>query len=292
MARKSVLGDTLDSIFDDMESFGGFTGSGSEAALMGSGLQTLKIGDIEPNRDQPRKDFDEEKLELLADSISQNGIIQPITVREHSNTYQIVAGERRWRAARIAGLTEVPVRIMELTDSQTMQIALIENLQREDLNPVEEAKGYQELIENYDMTQEELANVVSRARSSVANSLRLLTLPDEVLELMRKNLLSKGHCKAIMSAASTATQISLAKQAASGELSVRETERLARLTKESTDSGKSQVAPKKNVFFKETEIALSELLNTTVKITDGKNKKTLCIDFADEEELKEIINKF
>jgi len=292
MARKSVLGDTLDSIFDDFDGIGGIgnLGNFSDDSPSG-GLQTLKIGDIEPNRDQPRKDFDGEKLELLADSLRQHGVIQPLTVRQLDNgAFQIVAGERRWRAARIAGLTEVPVRIMELTDEQTMQIALIENLQREDLNPIEEANGYQELIDNYNMTQEELAGVVGRPRSTVANSLRLLTLPEQVLELVQKNLLSKGHCKAIMSATSTATMISLAKQAAAGELSVRETERLARLTK--GEPVKTQSAPTKNTFFKETELALSEALNTTVRITDGKNKKTLCIDFTDEEDLKEIINKF
>jgi ParB family chromosome partitioning protein len=281
MARKSVLGDTLDSIFDDLDSFSGESTS--------SGLQTLKIGEIEPNREQPREDFDPEKLEALADSIRQHGIIQPLTVREFGDTFQIVAGERRWRAARIAGLQDVPVRIMELTDSQTMQIALIENLQREDLNPVEEARGYQELIDNYSMTQEQLAKIVGRGRSSVANSLRLLTLPDEVLRLVRKNLLSKGHCKAIMSAQSTEAMLQLSRQAAAGELSVRETERLARLTKE--PAAVKRTAVKKNIFFKETEIALCELFDTTVRIIDGKNKKTLCIDFADEDKLKEILKK-
>ena len=293
MARKPALGNTLDSIFDDLDGFVG--GSGSDE----SGLQTLKIGEVEPNRDQPRKDFDPEKLELLADSIRQHGLIQPITVRElpsavnstvNSSSYQIVAGERRWRAARIAGLEEVPVRIMELTDVQTMQIALIENLQREDLNPVEESKGYQELIENYSMTQDQLAKVVGRARSSVANALRLLTLPDEVLGLVRRNLLSKGHCKAIMSAQSTASMIRLAKQAAAGELSVRETERLARLTKEAPQT--KPPPPRKKSFFREAELALGQTLNTKVRIVDSGKKKTLCIDFADDEQLKDIIASF
>jgi ParB family chromosome partitioning protein len=281
MARKSVLGDTLDSIFDDLGNFGG----GSE----GHGEQMLRIGLVEPNRDQPRKDFDQDKLELLADSIRRHGLIQPLTVRALNNgTYQIVAGERRWRAARIAGLEEIPVRIMELTDSQTMQIALIENLQREDLNPVEEAMGYNELINTYGMTQDKLSKVVGRARSSVANSLRLLTMPEEVLELVRKNLLSKGHCKAIMSAQSTEVMIQLARGAAAGELSVRETEKIA---KEVINKKKPTPIVKKPVFFVETELALSELLGTKVRIIDGK-KKALCIEFSDENELKAIIKKF
>ena len=284
MARKSVLGNALDSIFDDLDGFGGES--------ISDGLQMMRIGEIEPNRDQPRKDFDPERLNELAESIRQHGLIQPITVRElNGSGFQIVAGERRWRAARIAGLEEVPVRVMELSDSETMQIAMIENLQREDLNPVEEAKGYQELIENYQMTQEQLAGIVNRARSSVTNALRLLTLPDEVLELVRNNQISKGHCKAIMSAQSTASMVRLAKQAAAGELSVRETERLARLTKEDSINHKPRksAVSQKSTFFQEAEIALAESLNTTVRIVDGKSKKTLCIDFNNEDELKEII---
>ncbi|MCL2037268.1 MAG: ParB/RepB/Spo0J family partition protein [Oscillospiraceae bacterium] len=285
MARKSVLGDTLDSIFDDLGGLGG----ASEAE------HTLRIGEIEPNREQPRRDFDPEKLEFLADSIRQHGLIQPITVRElhDKGVYQIVAGERRWRAARIAGLEEVPVRIMELTDSQTMQIALIENLQREDLNPVEEAAWYQKLIDDYSMTQDKVAKFVGRARSSVANSLRLLMLPDEVLELVRKNMLSLGHCKAIMSAQSTNMMIRLAKDAAAGELSVRETERLAKLSKESGEGNPpKRVTPVKKPFFTETELALGQSLNTKVKVVVGKKTKTLCIEFSSDDELKNIISKF
>ena len=234
-------------------------------------------------------------------------MIQPLTVREtQDGVYQIVAGERRWRAARLAGIAEVPVRIMDLSDVETMQIALIENLQREDLNPVEEASGYFELIEKYSMTQDKLAKVVGRARSSVANSLRLLMLPEEVLELVRKNLLSKGHCKAIMSASgdvgseeSVELMVSLAKRAATGELSVRETEKLAKEIRFGDSvNGKGKRSPdsvaKKPSFFIETELALSSVLNTKVRITQSKNnkKKTLCIDFSNEEELKNIVGRF
>jgi ParB family chromosome partitioning protein len=278
MAKR--LGSNLDSIFDD-DLFGGDSGS--------SGIQTLLIGQVEPNRDQPRKDFDQGKLEELAGTIREHGIVQPITVREHGENFQIVAGERRWRAARIAGLDEVPVRIMELTDSQTMQIALMENLQREDLNAVEEAQGYRELIDNYKMTQEKLAEVVGKARSSVTNSLRLLTLPDEVLDLVRGGKLSKGHCKAIMSADSTKRMIALANMAVNERLSVREVERLAqREVAEKTPKTSGKITP----FFRETELALGQALGTKVKIVDGKAKKTLCIEFADEEQLKNIIKNF
>jgi len=278
MAKKSVLGDALDSIFDDVDKFDS-----------GQALQYVRVGEIEPNRGQPRKDFDPEKLNLLAESIAQHGLIQPLTVRElESGGYQIVAGERRWRAARIAGLAEVPVRVMELSDSQTMQIALIENLQREDLNPIEEAAGYKELSEKYGMTQDEVAKVVGKARSSVTNSLRLLALPDEVIKLLRGNALSKGHCKAIMSAKSEKVMIELAKKAASGELSVRETERLA---KQELPTKQKKPTVNKKPFFTETELALSEALNTTVKIVVGNKKNTLCVDFADEDELKYIIKE-
>ncbi|MDR0198064.1 MAG: ParB/RepB/Spo0J family partition protein [Oscillospiraceae bacterium] len=284
MAKKTALGSALDSIFDDVDGFDG-----------GLGIQTLKIGEIEPNREQPRKDFDPEKIKILAESIANHGLIQPLTVRplngegaSSGGVYQIVAGERRWRAAREAGLTEVPVRVMELTDAQTMQIALIENLQREDLNPIEEATGYRELMDCYGMKQDEVAAVVGKARSSVTNSLRLLTLPGEVLELVKKNVISKGHCKAIMAAQSTERVVQLARRVAAGELSVRETERLAK----EENLAKKRTPKKKKPFFAEAEIALSQSLNTTVRIVSGGKKNTLCIEFADEDELRDIIKKF
>ena len=290
MARKKALGDTFDSIFDD-DLFGSDTSSGD-----GGGLKYLKVGELEPNREQPRRHFNQGKLEELAESITQHGIVQPITVRElESGVWQIVAGERRWRAARIAGLDEVPVRVMELTDAQTMQIALIENLQREDLNPIEEASGYRELIDAYSMTQEQLAKAMGRPRSTIANSLRLLALPDGVLELVRDNKLSKGHCKAIMSLTSSKAMAKLAERVLEEGLSVRETERLA---KEALENAATQESPAKglrvktvNSFYRETELALGQAFSTKVKIIDGKTKKTLCIEFSDEEGLKNILKE-
>jgi len=285
MAKKKALGDAFDSIFDD-DLFGGESAGGE------SGLKYLKVGELEPNRDQPRREFDQAKLEELAESITQHGIIQPITVRElESGVKQIIAGERRWRAARIAGLEEVPVRIMELTDVQAMQIALIENLQREDLNPIEEAAGYRELIDGYKMTQEQLAKTMGKPRSTIANSLRLLALPDEMLEAVKGGKLSKGHCKAIMSLTSSKTMVKLANRVIEEGLSVRETERLAKDV-QSEAQPKTKSARLVNTYYREAELALGQAFGTRVRIVDGSKKKTLCIEFADEEQLKGIIGKF
>lgn len=203
MAKKSALGDNFTSIFDDDGLFGT-----EEAAAP----QKLKLSEIEPNKKQPRKTFNDEALNALAESIIENGIIQPLTVRPYGDVYQIVAGERRWRAAKIAGLSEVPVRIMELSDEQTMQIALIENLQREDLNPIEEALGYQQLMDTFDMKQDEVAKRVGKARSSIANSLRLLTLPEDVKKYVSSGEISVGHCKVIIGVPDEKNQRELAQK--------------------------------------------------------------------------------
>ena len=220
MAKKAGLGNKFASIFDD------------DVGVMDSpetgGIVTLNINDLEPNKEQPRKEFDPEQLNLLAGSINKHGVIQPLTVREKNGTYQIVAGERRWRAAKIAGLSEVPVRIMELTDSETAQIALIENLQREDLNPIEEANGYKVLSEKYGLKQEEIAASVGKARSSITNAMRLLELPEEVKELTRQGKLSQGHCKALLSVQDEVKQLELAHKTALEQLSVRQLESLCK----------------------------------------------------------------
>lgn len=219
MAKKTGLGENFESIFDDDGLFG---------AEENIAPQKLKISEIEPNKKQPRKTFSEEGLNALAESILEHGIIQPLTVRPYGDVYQIVAGERRWRAAKIAGLKEVPVRIMELSDEQTMQIALIENLQREDLNPIEEALGYQQLIDTFRMTQEDVAKRVGKARSSVANSLRLLSLPDEVKIMVRDGALSAGHSKVLTGIPDPGRQNLLAMRVVNEGLSVRTLEKLAK----------------------------------------------------------------
>lgn len=280
MAKKSGLGNKFASIFDDDTSF--------EAGEGGEGLVTLKIGEIEPNKDQPRKEFDPDLLNRLAESITKHGVIQPLTVREKNGAYQIVAGERRWRAAKIAGLTEVPVRIMELSDSETAQIALIENLQREDLNPIEEANGYKQLTEKYGLKQEEIAAGVGKARSSITNVMRILELPEEVKEMVKQGTLTQGHCKALLGVGDEVKQLELAHKAVKEQLSVRQLESLCKGV--SAGKGKKRAAERTiPAFFTEAEISLKELTGQPVKITPKKNRITLEISCKNEEELRDLL---
>lgn len=273
MAKK--LGKGFESLFDD-NSFDD-----------DENVSTLKLTDIEPNKDQPRKNFDIEALKTLADSIRLNGIIQPLLVRSMPDgSYQIVAGERRWRAAKMAGLTEVPVFVKELTDQQTQQIALIENLQRENLNPIEEALGYKELIEKYDMTHEEVAKVVGKARASISNALRLLELPEAIRDLVENKDLTSGHAKVLLSVKDNKNVVDLAFRAATKEVSVRELERMVK----NLDKPEKEEKPKDR-FFTEAEISLSAALGTAVRVVPGKKKNVLEIDFFSNEELSEIINR-
>ncbi len=272
---KRVLNQKFDSIFDD-NSFDD-----------DEGITTLKLTDIEPNKSQPRKNFDIESLNILADSIRQNGIIQPLLVRSMPDgTYQIVAGERRWRAAKMAGLTEVPVFIKELSDIQAQQIALIENLQRENLNPIEEANGYKELMDRFGMTQEDVARVVGKARSSVANSLRLLSLPPIIAEMVSNNELSAGHCKVLLGVKNNKDMVELAHRAAGKDVSVREMERMVKSLNKPEKPEK-----KKETFYVEAEISLSKALETNVSIIPGKKKSTIQIEFYNDEDLTDIINR-
>lgn len=280
MAKKSGLGNKFASIFDDDTSF--------EAGEGGEGLVTLKIGEIEPNKEQPRKEFDPDLLNRLAESITKHGVIQPLTVREKNGAYQIVAGERRWRAAKIAGLTEVPVRIMELSDSETAQIALIENLQREDLNPIEEANGYKQLTEKYGLKQEEIAAGVGKARSSITNVMRILELPEEVKEMVKQGTLTQGHCKALLGVGDEVKQLELAHKAVKEQLSVRQLESLCKGA--AAGKGKKRAAERTiPAFFTEAEISLKELTGQPVKITPKKNKITLEISCKNEEELRDLL---
>ncbi len=277
MAKKSALGDTLNiDLFDD-----GLFGSDDNAAP-----QTLRISDIEPNRNQPRKDFDEASLNALAQNIAELGVIQPLTVRPYGDVYQIVAGERRWRAARIAGLKEVPVRIMELSDEQTMLIALIENLQREDLNPIETALGYKQLMDTCEMTQEDVAKRIGKPRPSIANSLRLLSLPSDLQDKVKSGELSVGHCKVILGIADDATKRLLAERAMKDGLSVRALERLA---KQMTAEKQVRERPPRDSFLVEAEISLTDHIGKPVRIDKARDKYTFCIDCANEDELKELI---
>ena len=234
-------------------------------------------------------------MEQLALSIREHGILQPLIVRSlSSGNYQIIAGERRWRAAKIAGLSEVPVVIRDdITEEQSMQFALIENLQRENLNPIEEALGYKELIEKYNMTQDKLAQSLGKARSSIANSLGLLTLPTAVKEMLQNNELSMGHCKALKQIKDTALMTELAYKASNGELSVRAVEQIARRESKRTEEGEKpmEIKPRLN-YYTEVEISLTEQLGTKVKISEGKKGNTLQISFGDKDQLEGILKHF
>ncbi len=286
MAKKSALGNLMDSIFDDDKDIF----SDYSAAVVNQTVTSLKIGDIEPNKLQPRKNFDKESLNLLAESIAEHGIIQPLTVRPLPNGgYQIVAGERRWRAAKIAGISEVPVRIMELSDEETAQIALIENLQRENLNPIEEAMGYRQLIDTYGMKQEDVAKKVGRARSSVANSLRLLELPDEVKDLVCQGSLSQGHCKALITLDNDKRKIELANKVVKNGISVRALEKLVKSENE-IKSEKPENLMQKDTFLAESQIFLENYFAKPVKILKSRDRIIVQFEVKDDAELTGLIN--
>ncbi|MBR6735333.1 MAG: ParB/RepB/Spo0J family partition protein [Oscillospiraceae bacterium] len=277
MARpKRGLGKGLDALFID---------NGTDDVA----VSTLDIGEIEPNADQPRREFSPEALSQLADSIREHGILQPLVVRPRANgRYQIVAGERRWRAARIAGLSAVPVVVKELDDHQTLEIALVENLVREDLNPVEEALGYRTLADEFSMTQEQIASRVGKSRPAVANALRLLSLPEDVIELLKNGDLSPGHAKALLPLEKNAS--AAARQVIKDGLSVRQTEALVK--KALIGQREAQKAPPSPSFYKETELALREALSRRVKVSARKDGKgELTIEFYSQEELKEFAAK-
>lgn len=250
--------------------------------------KTLRVSELEPNRDQPRKQFSDEAIQTLADSIQQYGMIQPILVRPLGLNYQIVAGERRWRAARMLGMDEVPVVIRELTDEETMAIALIENLQREDLNPVEEANAYAQLMEMFQLTQEEVAKRVGKSRSAVANSLRLLKLPQKVKKLVEDGDLSAGHARALLAISDEKLLSETAAKAAEGKLTVRAVEKIAA---DGEKPGKMPQFSHKDSFYKEVEISLESRLGRRVTVTAGKNKGTLNLEFYDKDDLSALAQK-
>lgn len=253
--------------------------------------KTLRTSEIEPNRDQPRKFFSDEAIAALADSIREYGVLQPILVRPlGTGMYQIVAGERRWRAARMLGLDEVPVNIKELSDLEAMQIAIVENLQRENLNPLEEASGYSELIEKFGMTQEKVAKLVGRSRSAVANAVRLLTLPESVQKMVESGDLSAGHARALLAFDDEELLIATAQKAAGGGLTVRQVEKIAQKSTEETPE-KPASDTKIDNYFKEMEISLNETLGRKVKVDYGKNKGALILEFYDKDDLAELASK-
>ncbi len=252
-----------------------------------SSITELRISEIEPNRDQPRKSFDETALNELADSIRQHGLLQPIIVRPTDRgTYSIIAGERRWRACRIAGLARVPALIRDIDDGEAAQLALIENLQREDLNPIEEAEGYRRLMEDFSLTQERVAELVGKSRPAVTNALRLLGLPERVRELLLNGEITAGHARALLSI-DDGEQLDEAIALALAGASVREIERLA---------GKKRTVSRprasKNNYFAEVELALTESMGRRIKITpSGGDKGILKIEFFSREELADLARR-
>jgi ParB family chromosome partitioning protein len=272
MARKSGLGMGLDALFDDN--------------VTHEAITAIRLSMIEPNKTQPRKNFDDEKLRALADSISRNGVLQPIAVRETGGgSYKIIAGERRYRACKMLGLTEIPAVVKEFDDRQTAEATLIENLLREDLNPIEEAAGLTELIEKYKLSQEEAAKATGKSRSAVANSIRLLSLPTEIKKSLEEGSLSVGHGKILVGLEDKEQMLALAEAAKDGKMTVRQLEAALKQNDKETPP-----APARNNYYLETALSLREILGRKVKITSSKDGKKgkITLDFSGEEDLKAI----
>lgn len=260
---------------------------------------TLKISEIEPNRKQPRQEFEPEALNELSESIAQHGVLQPLVVRPiFGGGYEIVAGERRFRASRMAGLTEVPVVIRELTDEQAMELALIENLQREDLSDLELAMGYESLMKEYDMTQEQVANTVNKSRSAIANTLRLIKLPDSIKTMLTNGDISSGHARALLGLEDAELMEQVAQEITENNLSVRETEKRIQQINKLKEAGEQEVEPKEKIdrrppYYREVELSLSECFGRKV-VVNQKNKSsgTLVLEFYGEDDLKELLKHF
>lgn len=275
--KKRGLGKGLDAIFAE---------NNAESA---EGAVSVKISEIEPNRDQPRKEFDSAALSELADSISQHGVLQPLLLRPMlSGGYRIVAGERRWRASRMAGLSEVPAVIREMTDTEEMLFALIENLQREDLTPLEEAQGYRTLIETQGFTQEEVSQTVGKSRPAVTNALRLLNLPEEIQQMLERGEITAGHARTLLSFKNEEDMRAGAQKAKQGA-SVRELENMAKRLNEKKAAG-AKSAPR-NHYYEEAQLAVGDYLGRKVKVAGTKKKGMLQIEFYGEEDLQNLLSE-
>ena len=278
MAKKGGLGKGLDAIFYD------------NAREDDAGAVELGINDLEPNRTQPRQSFDDGAMTELADSIAQHGVLQPILVRPLlSGGYQIVAGERRWRASRMAGLTTVPAVIRDLTDSEVMQLALIENLQREDLKPLEEANGYKMLMDNFEFTQEEIAKTVGKSRPAITNALRLLNLPEDMQNMLERGEMTAGHARTLLSFKNEDQMEAAARRVTMEGISVRELEKMAKRANEEKPEKADKPAKRRIRYYDEAELALGDVLNRVVHISGTKKKAALTIEFYGEEDLKNLL---
>ena len=284
MAKKGGLGRGMDALFLDNSATGNENGS-----------TMLNINEVEPNRDQPRKIFNQNALEELAKSIEQNGIIQPILVRPMADgSYQLIAGERRWRAARMAGLTEVPVTIREMSDEEASIFALIENLQREDLNPVEEAEGLKSLIESYGFTQEEAADKVGKSRTAVTNTLRLLKLPTSVRNMLSDGKITAGHARALLGLDDEKEMLKIAETTVAQDLSVRQVEKMVKYALQGEKPKPKKRDKKRDQYYDEVEIALTNTLGRKVKVylSPSGNKGTLEFEFFGKEDLTKLAKEF
>ena len=275
--KKNPLGRGLDAIMLDSD------------IVSESGVIVVRISDVEPNAGQPRKDFNPEELASLADSIAEYGLIQPITVRKVGERYQIVAGERRWRAARMAGLSEIPVSVISADDKKSAEIALVENIQRKNLNPVEEAEAFSSLIDEYGLTQEDVGRRVGRSRSSITNTLRLLDLPVEVRKYLSVGTLSEGHARALLGLKDKEKIVPTADKVVLSAISVRETEKLVRELNAPPKEPSSRQDPEKEVYVKDLERKITSRLGRTVKIVQSGDRGTVNIGFSDNKDLDTVL---
>lgn len=283
-AKKGGLGRGFDALFED-----------NTAASLSSdnAIVELALSDVEPNRDQPRKVFDEEALQELADSIREHGVLQPLIVRPMTDgSYQIVAGERRWRASRMAGLTTVPAIVRTLDDREVALIALVENIQREDLGAIEQARGVRRLIDEYELTQEQAADQLGFARSTVTNLLRLMTLPEDVQDMVQADALSAGHARALLGLEDPDNIRPLADRAAAEKLSVREVEKLVRQLNAGAKKTPPKPKPGRDAFYDEVELSLAETLGRRIAVKPGKKGGVIEIEFFDKDDLAAVAKQF
>lgn len=292
--KKKGLGKGLDSLIPDNKSIkSGTTDKSSEAkkeAEEKAGVQTMKINEVEPNRDQPRKNFDEDALLELSDSIKQFGVLQPLLVRKRKDYYEIIAGERRWRAAKLAGVKEVPVIVKEYTDQEILEIGLIENIQRENLNPIEEAIAFKRLLEEFNLKQDEVAERVSKSRTAVTNSMRLLKLSDKVQQMIIDDMISTGHARALLAIDDPELQYTLANKIFDEKLSVRETEKLVKEIKNPKKPKEKKVM--ENAFiYQDLEEKMKGVFGTKVSIASkGKGKGKIEIEYYSDDELEHLFD--
>lgn len=292
--KKKGLGKGLDSLIPDNKSMKSFTSEktveSKEDAAAKSGVQVMKINEVEPNRDQPRKNFDEDALLELSDSIKQFGVLQPLLVRKRKDYYEIIAGERRWRAAKLAGVKEVPVIEKEYTDQEILEIGLIENIQRENLNPIEEAIAYKRLLEEFNLKQDEVAERVSKSRTAVTNSMRLLKLSDKVQQMIIDDMISTGHARALLAIDDPELQYTLANKIFDEKLSVRETEKLVKEIK--NPKKPKEKKPVANSFiYQDLEEKMKSVFGTKVSIASkGKGKGKIEIEYYSDDELEHLFD--